>query len=99
MDAGNELSERFVEAGRCCGELGRARAEVVAGTIDIFDRSFLRWITLGGMDLKLSASGNPLGMRALQAKYQQAEGQFSLLLRPLSNLARRVSKSIWLRSI
>jgi hypothetical protein len=56
-----------------------------AGAIDLFDRGFLRWFTLGGMELKLSASGNPLGMRALQAKYEQAEGQFQILLRPLSS--------------
>ncbi|HTS31273.1 MAG TPA: hypothetical protein VMH81_35615 [Bryobacteraceae bacterium] len=56
------------------------------GVIDAFDRGFLRWITLGGINLKLSTAGNPLGMRALEAKYQQTEGQFGLLVRQLSNL-------------
>ena len=65
--------------------LSSSRQRPGAGVIDAFDRDFLQWITLGGMDLKLSYAGNPLETRALQAKYQQAEGQFGLLLRPLSN--------------
>lgn len=66
--------------------LSSPRQRPGAGVIDVFDRDFLKWLTLGGMDLRLSYSGNPLEMRALQAKYQQAEGQFEILLRPLSNL-------------
>lgn len=57
-----------------------------ATRIDSFDRGFLQWVTPGGMDLKLAAPGNPLGVPALQAAYQQAEGQFVLLTRRLSHL-------------
>jgi hypothetical protein len=66
--------------------LSTPRQPPSAGAIDAFDRNFLRWLTLGGMDLRLSVASNPLGMPALQAKYEQAEGQFAVLLRPLSNL-------------
>jgi len=66
--------------------LSSPRQRPSAGVIDVFDRDFLRWLTLGGMDLRLSDSGNPLRMRALQARYQQVEGQFEVLLRPLSNI-------------
>ncbi len=64
--------------------LSTPRARAAASVIDAFDRGFLKWMTLGGMDLKLSAAGNPLGAHAMQAKYEQAEGQFEVLLRPLS---------------
>jgi hypothetical protein len=57
-----------------------------AAEIDSFDRGFLEWITLGGMDLKLSPTPNPLGMPALQATYEEIQGQFAVLLRRLSNL-------------
>jgi hypothetical protein len=66
--------------------LSGARASAAVGIIDTFDRGFLQWVTLGGMDLRLSAADNPLGVRALQAKYPQVEGQFELLTRRLSNL-------------
>jgi hypothetical protein len=65
--------------------LGTPRQHPAAGVIDTFDRGFLQWVTLGGMELKLSTADNPLGKRALQAKYQQVEGQFELLTRRLSN--------------
>src|SRR5271166_1817322 len=57
-----------------------------ANDIDAFDRGFLEWITLGGMDLKLSPAANPLGMSALQATYEETQGEFAVLLRRLSNL-------------
>ncbi|HLK69658.1 MAG TPA: hypothetical protein VKU19_39785 [Bryobacteraceae bacterium] len=62
-----------------------ARPSSAAGTIDIFDRNFLQWVTLGGMDLQLSTA-NPLGMRALRAKYEQSAEQFEILTRRLSSL-------------
>lgn len=46
-----------------------------------FDRGFLDWVSPGGMDLKLSQTGNPLGVRALEASYDHREGEFDLLLR------------------
>jgi hypothetical protein len=66
--------------------LRRASPRSAAGVVDMFDRDFLQWVTLGGMDLKLSTGQNPLGTRALEAHYEQAEGQFELLTRRLSNL-------------
>jgi hypothetical protein len=57
-----------------------------AQSIDAFDRGFLEWITLGGMQLQLSAKGNPLGKPALQAAYEQTDGRYPLLIRRLSNL-------------
>jgi hypothetical protein len=54
-------------------------------TIDAFDRGFLEWITLGGMDLKLSTS-NPLAGPALEASFEAAQGEFAVLTRRISNL-------------
>ena len=51
--------------------------------IDAFDRGFLQWITLGGMTLQLSAKGNPLGMPALEAAYEQPEGRIRHFAAPL----------------
>ena len=47
----------------------------------MLDRNFTDWVTLGGMNLKLDSGSNPLHAPALEADYQQAEGQFQLLLR------------------
>jgi len=55
-------------------------------TIDAFDRGFLQWVTLGGMNLKLSAVKNPLGMRAMEASYEQNEGPYPIVVRRLANL-------------
>jgi len=55
-----------------------------AGEIDSFHRGFLEWVTLGGMKLNLSAADNPLGMPALQASYEQAEGRYAVLIRRLA---------------
>jgi len=65
--------------------LSSAAPAAPVGVVDRFDREFLKWITLGGMNLKLGASDNPLHMRALQATYRQAEGQLPVLMRRLSN--------------
>ena len=54
--------------------------------IDRFDRGFLQWMTLGGMQLKLSAAGNPLEGPALQATYRQTGGEYQVLVRRLANL-------------
>jgi hypothetical protein len=54
--------------------------------IDSFDRGFLQWLTLGGVDLKLSATGNPLGKPAMQAVFQTSEGEFGVVVRRLANL-------------
>jgi hypothetical protein len=47
----------------------------------MFDRNFTDWVTLGGMDLKLSSGSNPLNAPALEASYHETEGHFQLLLR------------------
>jgi hypothetical protein len=54
--------------------------------IDRFDRGFLEWITMGGMQLKVAPKENPLGMPAMEAAYQQTEGHYGLLLRRIANL-------------
>ena len=55
-------------------------------SIDAFNRGFLEWITLGGMQLQLSAKGNPLATPALKAAYEQTDSRYPLLIRRLSNL-------------
>ena len=52
--------------------------------IGTLDRDFLDWATPGGMDLRVSKSQNPLKAPALEAHYQQVEGQFQLLVRRMS---------------
>lgn len=52
--------------------------------MDTLDRSFIDWVTLGGMDLTLNTGANPLHGPALEAKYEETEGQFQLLLRRVS---------------
>jgi len=49
--------------------------------IDSFDRGFSEWITLGGINLSLSASDNPLGGPALEASIQAVEGKLPILMR------------------
>jgi hypothetical protein len=63
---------------------GSARAASLA--IDRFDRGFLEWITMGGVQLRMAAKENPLGMPAMEAGYMQTEGHYGLLLRRLANL-------------
>jgi hypothetical protein len=54
--------------------------------IDRFDRGFLPWITMGGMKLKLVDQGNPLGIPAMEAAYQQTDGHYGLLMRRLAGV-------------
>jgi hypothetical protein len=54
-------------------------------SIDAFDRGFVPWITTGGMDLKLSAAGNPLNERVLEASYAQTDVPLPALLRRIGN--------------
>ena len=63
------------------------RAAAAPGTvpIDLPGRDFLQWISPGEMQLKLGGAGSPLGPRALQASYQQTEGQLEILLRRVAN--------------
>ncbi len=65
---------------------GAGQDAAARGVIDRFDRGFLEWITLGGIELELSAQGNPLQMPALQASYEQTDGRMALLVRRLANL-------------
>ncbi|HWZ29963.1 MAG TPA: hypothetical protein VNX18_01440 [Bryobacteraceae bacterium] len=53
--------------------------------IDRFDRGFLEWMTLGGMQLKLAGAG-PLAEPAIEASYAATSEQLSILTRRLSNL-------------
>jgi hypothetical protein len=66
------------------GGSGHARAAGLA--IDGFDRGFLEWITMGGVQLRMAPKENPLGVPAMEAAYVQAEGRYGLLLRRLANL-------------
>jgi hypothetical protein len=63
------------------------RASAAPGTvpIDLPGRDFLQWISPGEMELQLGGPGSPLGPRALQASYQQREGQLELLVRRVGN--------------
>lgn len=72
----------------------RVKASPSAIPIDAFDRGFLQWIALGGIDLKLSAADNPLGRAAMQASYEQVEGKFAVLVGRLSNLDLSKAKRI-----
>lgn len=60
-----------------------ADARKAAGAVPLstLSRNFLDWVTPGGMKLQLNSSGNPLAVPAIQATYEQREGQFALLLR------------------
>jgi hypothetical protein len=62
--------------------------------LESFDRDFLDWVTLGGMDLKLSAAGNPLGERAMEAAYRQVDGQLEVLMRRVSGAGAANSKRL-----
>ena len=62
--------------------------------IDSFDRGFLEWMTLGGMKLKLSPRDNPLHAPALEAEYEQIEGQYSVLIRRLSSVNLSAAKRL-----
>ena len=54
--------------------------------IDDFKRSFARWLTLGGMEITQRADDNPTGKPALEARYKQTPGQFSLLNHRIGNV-------------
>lgn len=69
------------------GESARASVGVEdAITIDAFERGFLQWVTLGGMNLRLSETDNPLGVQSMEASYEQSEGPYPILVRRLANL-------------
>ena len=53
--------------------------------IDSFDRGFLPWMTMGGMDLSLASSDNPLGAPALAASLKGIEGKLTILLRRVNS--------------
>ncbi len=55
-----------------------------AVVVDDFHRPYLNWLTLGGAELSLNTSGNPLARRALQVSYEQAEGRYVLITHPLA---------------
>jgi hypothetical protein len=66
--------------------LGGAAPTRSAMQIDRFDRGFLPWITMGGVQLKRADAGNPLGIPAMQASYQQMDARYGLMLRRLSGI-------------
>jgi hypothetical protein len=62
--------------------------------LGMLDRNFIDWVTLGGMDLKLNAGPNPLNAPALEASYQQTEGQFQLLVRRVTGAGMAQAKRL-----
>jgi hypothetical protein len=70
------------------------RATANAMPLDTLDRNFLDWVTLGGMDLKFNSGSNPLHAPALEASYEQSEGQLQLLLRRVSGTAMAGAKRL-----
>lgn len=62
--------------------------------LDHFDRSFLDWVALGGIRLELSAEGNPLGERAMEASYRPVEGRVGLLVRRVGDPALAKAKRL-----
>ncbi len=76
-------------------EVMRSGAERKSTTrIDGFDRGFLQWFTLGGMDLKLATEGSPLGAPALQASYEPAEGSIEVVSRSTAGIDLSQAKRI-----
>lgn len=69
--------------------VGKSAGKADGIVIDDFARQQLAWLTLGGADLSLDSSGGPLKMRALKASYQQIEGRYVLISRPLGRLDLR----------
>jgi hypothetical protein len=51
-----------------------------------------RWVTPGGMNLKLTADANPLKTPALEASYQQADGKVEILLRREAPISSKPSR-------
>ena len=49
--------------------------------IDAFDRGYLQWMTMGGVDLSLAPADNPLGAPALAASLKGVEGKLTILVR------------------
>ncbi len=62
--------------------------------IDDFRRDFVAWMTPGGAELSLSASGNPVKARALEARYQQTPNGIVALVRSLGHLDLRGTAGI-----
>ncbi|MGI8992300.1 MAG: hypothetical protein ACR2I2_22315 [Bryobacteraceae bacterium] len=54
--------------------------------IDNFPHQYVDWLTLGGADLSLDISGKPLAEHAMKAVYQQAEGNYVVLVHKLGPL-------------
>jgi hypothetical protein len=61
--------------------------------IGTLDRNFLDWATPGGMNLKLTRD-NPLKGPALEASYEQTEGQFQLLVRRMAGVELSKAKRL-----
>jgi hypothetical protein len=62
--------------------------------LSTLDRNFLDWVTLGGMNLKLNPGPNPLNGAALEASYQQMEGQLQLLVKRVNSAGMDKAKRL-----
>jgi hypothetical protein len=66
-------------------------------SIGSLNRGFLTWITLGGVELKINSSDNPLGEPAVVASYDQVQGRYIAISHSLSNLDLRGTKKLTFR--
>ncbi|MDQ2899866.1 MAG: hypothetical protein M3Y07_08705 [Acidobacteriota bacterium] len=66
--------------------VGKTLAKLDGVVIDDFPRQYVDWLTLGGADLSLDASGKPLAEHAMKAVYQQVEEQYIVFVHKLGAL-------------
>jgi hypothetical protein len=97
----NELSgthSLYVDDFEVLAEARAARSSASPTVIGDLRRNFLTWLTLGGAELSLNKSDNPLGKPAFEASYEQRPGRYVVISHGLSNLdlqkAERFSLSI-----
>lgn len=76
----------FVDDFQVLSEAPPSAAAPGTVVIDDFHQDFLRWITLGRVDLSVSRSGNPLERPAMVASYERSPGRFPVVIRQLGGL-------------
>jgi hypothetical protein len=63
-------------------------------SIDAFDRSFLQWMSPGGMTLKFIPETGPLGESSLKATYSETAGPYAILIRQVGGLELSKAKHL-----